>query len=174
MKLFGPLSRAIMLAGVLASAGAVPAMAAPADIALLKTYLGTWSGKGTISGAQTQPVSCKMALSSGNGDKVNYTGRCSIGGQQLSVTGTIAYVDASHRYEAVMNTGIGGFRGVAIGVKQGSNIVFDLQQRANDDEGNDISVAAKITLSGNAMAVDFHAKFNASGDTLDAKIPFKK
>jgi hypothetical protein len=174
MKLFGPLSRAILLAGVLASAGAMPAMAAPADIALLKTYLGTWSGKGTITGAQTQPVSCKMALSSGNGDKVNYTGRCSIGGQQLSVTGTIAYIDASHRYEAVMNTGIGGFRGVAIGVKQGGNIVFDLQQRANDDEGNDISVAAKIILSGKAMTVDFHAKFNASGDTLEAKIPFSK
>lgn len=174
MKLFGPLLRAMALAGVLASAGAVPAMAAPADIALLKTYLGIWSGKGTVTGAQTQPVSCKMALSSGNGDKVNYTGRCSIGGQQLSVTGTIAYVDDHKRYEAVMNTGIGGFRGVAIGVKQGGNIVFDLQQRANDDAGNDISVAAKITLSGNVMSVDFHAKFNSSGDTLDAKIPFKK
>jgi hypothetical protein len=174
MKLFGPLLRAIALAGALASAGALPAMAAPADVALLKTYLGTWSGKGTVSGSQTEPVSCKMALSSGNGDKVNYTGRCSIGGQQLSVTGTIAYVDASHRYEAVMNTGIGGFRGVAIGVKQGSNIVFDLQQRANDDAGNDISIAAKIVLAGDVMTVDFHAKFNSSGDTLDAKIPFKK
>lgn len=172
MKLFGPLSRAIVLGGVLACAGALPATAAPADIALLKTYLGTWSGKGTISGAQTQPVTCKMSLSSGNNDKVNYTGRCSVAGQQLSVTGTIAYVDASHRYEAVMNTGIGGFRGVAVGVKQGGNIVFDLQQRANDDEGNDISIASKIILSGKAITVDFHAKFNQTGDTLDAKIPF--
>ena len=174
MKLFGPLSRALVLAGVLASAGAVPAMAAPADVALLKTYLGTWNGKGTVTGSQTEPVSCKMQLSSGNGDKVNYTGRCSIGGQQLSVTGTIAYVDEHSRYEAVMNTGIGGFRGVAVGVKQGNNIVFDLQKRANDDAGNDISIAAKITLSGSAMSVDFHAVFNQTGDKLDAKIPFTK
>src|ERR1700733_11980619 len=102
MKLFGPLSRAMLLGGVLSCAGALPAMAAPADVALLKTYLGTWTGKGTLSGAQTEPVSCKLSLTSGNSDKVNYTGRCSIAGQQLSITGTIAYVDTAHRYEAVM------------------------------------------------------------------------
>ena len=41
MNLFGPLSRALALGGVLICAGALPVMAAPADIALLKTYLGT-------------------------------------------------------------------------------------------------------------------------------------
>lgn len=174
MKLFGPLSRALVLGSILLSAGAPPAMAAPADIALLKTYLGTWNGKGNLTGAQTNPVSCKMSLSSGNNDKLNYTGRCSIAGQQLSVTGTIAYVDANHRYEAVMNSGIGGFRGVAIGQKSGGNIVFDLKQRANDDAGNDISIASTILLSGKTINVDFHAKFNDSGDTVDAKIPFTK
>jgi hypothetical protein len=174
MKLFGPLSRAIFIAGAVAAAGTLPALAAPADIALLKNYLGTYTGKGTLTGSQSEPVTCKMSLSSGNGDKVNYTGRCQIAGQQLSVTGTIAYVDEHKRYEAVMNTGIGGFRGVAIGVKQGSNIVFDLQQRANDDEGNDISISSKIVLTSSGISVDFHAKFNQSGDTIDAKVPFTK
>ena len=172
MKLFGPLSRALALGGVLLCAGALPAMAAPADIALLKTYLGTWTGKGTLSGAQTNPVTCKMSLTAGNNDKVNYTGRCSIAGQQISVTGTIAYVDANGRYEAVMNSGIGGFRGVAIGKKAGTGIIFDLQQRANDDAGNDISIASKLTLTGKKIDVVFHAKFNNTGDTIDAKIPF--
>jgi len=172
MKLFGPLSRAIVLGGVLSCAGALPAMAAPADIALLKTYLGTWTGKGTLSGAQTEPVSCKLSLTSGNNDKVNYTGRCSIAGQQLSITGTIAYVDTAHRYEAVMNSGIGGFRGVAVGEKSGSNIVFNIQQRTKDDSNNDIQIAAKMVLSGKTMSVDFHATFVSTGDTIDAKIPF--
>jgi hypothetical protein len=172
MKLFGPLSRAILLGGVLSCAGVLPAMAAPADVALLKTYLGTWTGKGTLSGAQTQPVSCKLSLTSGNNDKVNYTGRCSIAGQQLSITGTIAYVDTAHRYEAVMNSGIGGFRGVAVGQKSGSNIVFNIQQRTKDDANNDIQIAAKMVLSGKTMSVDFHATFVSTGDTIDAKIPF--
>ncbi len=175
MNLFGPLTRAIVLGGVLACAGAAPALAGPTEIAALEKYLGTWAGKGTLTGAQTQTVSCKMAISSGNGGKVNYTGRCQLSGAQLSVTGTIAYVDANHRYEAVMNSGIGGFRGVAIGKLNGGNISFDLQQRADDDEGNDISISAQIVLSGgNKMECVFHATFNDSGDTIDAKVPFSK
>ncbi len=173
MNLFGPLTRAAAVVGVLA-VGTLPALAGPAEIAALDKYLGTWNGKGTVSGAQTQPVSCKMALSSGNGGKLNYTGRCSLGGQQLSVTGTIAYVDANHRYEAVMNSGIGGFRGVAIGQNTGDKIVFDLHQRADDNEGNDITIAAKIVLSDASMNVDFHATFNDTGDKIDANVPFTK
>jgi hypothetical protein len=174
MKLFGPLSQAVVIAGVMMSATAMPALAGPADIALLKSYLGTYEGRGTLTGAQAQPVTCKMQLSSGNSDKVNYTGRCSLANTQLSVTGTIAYIDAKKRYEAVMNTGIGGFRGVAVGQKSGSGIVFDLKQRADDEAGNDITIASRIVLSGGTIGVDFHAVFNKTGDTLDAKIPFSK
>ena len=116
-----------------------------------------------------------MALSSGNGGKLNYTGRCSLGGAQLSVTGTIAYSDQNKRYEAVMNSGIGGFRGVAIGQRKGDQIVFDLHQRADDSEGNDISIASTVVLSGgNSLKVDFHATFNDTGDKVDANIPFTK
>lgn len=173
MTLFGPVTRAIVVTGLLV-AGTMPALAGQAEIAALEQYLGTWNGKGQIKGDQSQPVSCKMSLRSGNGGKLNYTGRCSVGGAQLSVTGTIAYVDANHRYEAVMNSGIGGFRGVAIGVKKGDNIVFDLQQRANDNEGNDISIASTVVLSGASMRVDFHAVFNKTGEKVDAQIPFSK
>lgn len=175
MNLFGPLMRAAVLGGAMLVAGVVPALAGPAEIGALEKYLGTWNGKGQLSGSQTQPVSCKMALSSGNGGKLNYTGRCSLGGAQLSVTGTIAYSDANKRYEAVMNSGIGGFRGVAIGVKKGDGVVFDLKQRAEDDSGNDVSIASTVALSGgNKMAVSFHAVFNETGDTIDASVPFTK
>jgi len=175
MNLFGPLTRAIVLGGVLVCAGVAPALAGPSEIAALEKYLGTWNGKGTLAGAQTQSVTCKMALTSGNAGKVNYTGRCTISGQQLSVTGTIAYIDASHRYEAVMNSGIGGFRGVAVGKLSGNGIDFDLKQRADDDQGNDISISAQIVLTGgNQIECAFHATFNDSGDTVDAKVPFTK
>ena len=175
MNLFGPVTRAVAVAGVLLAAGAMPAFAGPAEMALLENYIGTWNGKGTIKGAQDETVVCKMSLSKGNGTKLNYTGRCSMAGAQLSVTGTIAYVDANKRYEAVMNSGIGGFRGVAIGVKKGDGVVFDLKQRASDDSGNDVSIASTVTLSGgNKMGVSFHAVFNESGDTIDASIPFAK
>lgn len=175
MNLFGPVARAVAVAGVLVAAGAMPAFAGPAEMALLENYIGTWNGKGTLRGAQQETVVCKMSLSKGNGTKLNYTGRCSMAGAQLSVTGTIAYVEANKRYEAVMNSGVGGFRGVAIGVKKGDGVVFNLKQRAEDDSGNDVSIASTVSLSGgNKMGVSFHAVFNESGDTIDASIPFAK
>lgn len=175
MNFFGPVARAVAVAGVLLAAGAMPAFAGPAEMALLESYVGSWNGKGTMKGADTETVVCKMSLSKGNGTKLNYTGRCSLAGAQLSVTGTMAYVDANKRYEAVMNSGIGGFRGVAIGVKKGDGIVFNLKQRAEDDSGNDVSIASTVSLSGgDKMAVTFNAVFNESGDTIDATVPFSK
>ena len=74
-----------------------------------------------------------------------------------------------------MNSGVGGFRGVAIGVKRGDGVVFDLKQRAEDDSGNDVSIASTVSLSGgDKMAVTFHAVFNETGDTIDASVPFTK
>jgi hypothetical protein len=173
MKLFGMTLRAMAIAMVLGGAALMPALAADSpQITALKAYLGTWKGAGAIQGQDKQSVTCKMSLNAGNGGKLNYTGRCSIAGAQLSVTGTIAWNESSHHYEAVMNSGIGGFRGVAVGQQSGGNIVFDLKQRADDDEGNDITISSKVILSNDKISVDFHAVFNDSGDTLDAKVPF--
>jgi hypothetical protein len=175
MNLFGPVTRAVALAGVLLAAGAAPAFAGPAEMAILEAYIGSWNGKGTLRGAQEETVVCKMSLSKGNGTKLNYTGRCSLAGAQLSVTGTIAYVEENRRYEAVMNSGIGDFRGMAIGQKRGDGVVFDLKQRGTDDAGNDMQIASTVTLSGgNKMAVTFHASFLSTGDTIDANVPFSK
>jgi hypothetical protein len=99
MTKFGPLSRAAALAGLLAAAGAAPALAAPADVALLQSYIGDWRGRGVLIGANTETVVCRMSLTQGNQDKVNYSGRCSLAGTQLSVAGTMAYVEANRRFE---------------------------------------------------------------------------
>jgi hypothetical protein len=52
--------------------------------------------------------------------------------------------------------------------------VFDLHQRADDNEGNDITIASTVVLDDKGLSVDFHAVFNQSGDKVDAKIPFTK
>ena len=58
MKLFGPLARAIAIAG-LATASVMapaPAYAGPAELALLESYIGVWSGRGELVGAETEPL----------------------------------------------------------------------------------------------------------------------
>jgi hypothetical protein len=121
MMTFGSLTRAAALAGLLlsATAGSMPTMAAPADVALLKSYIGEWRGRGVVIGASEESVVCRLSLTEGNQDKVNYNGRCALAGTNLSVAGTIAYIDASRRYEAAM-TSNATFTGIAVGQKRGS------------------------------------------------------
>ena len=105
------------LAGaVLAAAASVPASAAPADVALLKSYLGNWSGRGVFQAETPETVVCKLSLTEGNSDKVNYSGRCAVAGTNLSIKGTMAYIEASRRYEAVM-TSNAKFSGTAVGAE---------------------------------------------------------
>ncbi|MEQ1769511.1 MAG: hypothetical protein ABL879_06685 [Devosia sp.] len=173
MKLFGPLAKAVALVGLVLGLGVFPALAGQREIDALAAYVGDWRGKGTMSGANTETVVCRMGLKPGNAGKLNYSGRCSVAGSVLSVNGTIAYVDANNRYEAAMTTNV-GFSGMATGRLRGDDIVFDLKERNKDSEGNDMSVATSITLSGGAMSVDFKVTFVSTGESIVAKIPFAK
>jgi len=175
MKLFGPLSRTVALAGLLIATPmvAAPAFAAKADVDLLKSYVGEWKGRGTLVGAETESVVCRLSLSEGNTDKVNYSGRCSLAGTSLSVNGTLAYNDAKKQYEAAMTSNV-TFSGLAIGKKQGDGIVFNLKERDTDEQGNDMTITAAITLKTEKINVDFSVLFNASGDMLKASVPFNK
>ena len=175
MKTFGSLTRAAALAGLLlsAAAGSMPAMAAPADVALLKSYIGEWRGRGTLVGASTESVVCRLSLSQGNQDKVNYSGRCTLAGTNLSVAGTIAYVDAARRYEAAM-TSNATFSGIAVGQKRGSGLVFNLRERKPDEEGKDMNISAQIALNGDAISVAFEVVYVESGDSLRADVPFSR
>lgn len=174
MKLFGPLASAtcaaIALVGI---AGASPSLAGPAETKQLEGYIGSWSGRGVVTGADKETVVCRMTITDGNDDKVNYTGRCAMAGTTVSVNGTLAYIDARKRYEAAMTTNA-GFTGLAIGKKSGSDVVFDLREKAEDEAGNDLNVTAGITLSGETINVDFNVVFVSSGDSLSAKVPFTK
>jgi hypothetical protein len=175
MKKFGPLSRAVALAGlVVASPLPLTAVqAAQADIDVLQAYLGDWKGRGTLVGSDSESVVCRMSLTSGNQQKVNYSGRCALAGTQLAVNGTIAYNDAKHQYEAAMTSNV-TFSGIAVGKRTGDGIVFNLQERDKDDQGNDLTVNASITLSKAKILVDFKVVFTKSGDTIKAQVPFSQ
>lgn len=175
MNLFGPLSRSIAVAGLVVTSmtAAAPALAARADIEMLNSYLGNWQGKGVLVGAKSETVKCRMNLTPGNDDRIVYSGRCAMAGTIISVNGTIAYIDAKTRYEAAMTTNA-AFTGVAVGRKQGDAVVFNLKERETDEEGNDMTITAVITLLDGKISVEFEVLFNASGDVLKASVPFTK
>ncbi len=173
MTFFGPLSRALALGLLIAGAPALPAYAAPADVALLKSYIGEWRGRGTVTGANSETVVCRLSLKPGNQDKVNYTGRCTVAGSQLSMNGTIAYVDASKRYEAAMTSNV-AFSGIAVGLKRGGGLIFNLRERDQDEEGKEIGITAQIALNANAIDVNFEVMYIATGEYLRAEVPFSK
>jgi hypothetical protein len=175
MKLIGPLARAVAITGLslAAAMASAPAFAGKAEVDLLKTYLGSWKGRGQVVGAESETVVCRMSLSPGNQDKVNYAGRCAMAGTTVSVNGTIAYIDANRRYEAAMTTNV-AFSGMAIGQRRGDGIVFNIRERERDQDGRDMQIAAAITLVRDRISVDFSVVFVSSGDTIKATIPFTK
>ena len=170
---FASLSRAAALAGLLAVSGAAPALAAPADVALLQSYIGEWRGRGVLIGANTETVVCRMSLTQGNQEKVNYNGRCTLAGTQLSVAGTMAYVESSRRFEAAMSSNA-TFTGIAVGQKRGNGLIFNLRERDKDEEGKDLNISAQITLNGDAIDVVFEVVYVESGDSLRAEVPFAR
>lgn len=174
MTTFGPTTRAVALAGLLSLAGAAaPAVAAPADVALLKSYIGDWRGRGTLVGADQETVVCRLALTEGNQDKVNYNGRCTLAGTNLSVAGTMAFIEESNRFEAAM-TSNATFTGLAVGQQRGSGLVFNLREREQDEEGKDLNITAQIRLSQEQIDVVFEVVYVESGDSLRAEVPFSR
>jgi hypothetical protein len=174
MNQYGAFLRSTALLGILVCAGALasPALAAKADIDLLKSYLGSWRGRGVLTGADSETVVCKLSLSEGNQEKINYSGRCTLAGSNLAINGTLAYIDASRRYEAVM-TSNASFTGVAVGKKQGDGVIFNLQERDTSD-GQDMQITAGIALTGGTIKVDFRVVDTQSGQVIKANIPFSK
>lgn len=171
----GPLWRALALAGLMAGGAPAPVLAAQADIDFLSSYLGDWKGRGKLQGANTETVVCKLSLSAANNNtKINYAGRCTLAGNNLAVNGTVAYVDAKRRYEAVM-TSNAAFTGVAVGQKQGNGVVFSLRERERDAAHNQtLAITAGISLLDNSILVEFLIVDEATGDTIKATVPFTK
>jgi len=174
MNQLGPLARNIAVTGLLAAVAGMtaPVFAGPAETSLLKSYEGNWKGSGPLVGTETETVTCRMALTPGNDDKVNYAGRCAMAGANLAINGTLAYIEESHRYEGAMTSNV-NFSGVAVGQKSNGGITFNLQS-VGTDQGATIQINAGITLLPGSITVDFKATDVATGKVVYAKVPFAR
>lgn len=173
-KTFVLLFRNLFLAAsVLAVAGGATALAqSPSE--LLQSYVGDWRGSGELKGTdEAETFSCRLDVTRGRQTKVNYAGRCSLVGMNLSVRGTIAYVESAGRYEAAMSSNA-RFDGIAVGQRRGNSIVFDLRERGESDEGEDVTIGSRITLADDRISVDFEVTFNDTGDRMSAAVPFSR
>jgi len=152
-----------------------PATAGPAEVALLSNYIGEWSGASVLQGGdKPEPFTCRLTIDKGNQAKINYAGRCTLVNMNLSVSGTIAYDDATQTYQAIMGSNA-GYKGVAVGRVQGDKITFDLAEKESDRAGRPVRLGASITLVGsNSITVDYQVEFNDSGTVLTATVPFAK
>lgn len=149
--------------------------AGPAELALLSSYIGEWSGSSAlVGGDEPEPFSCRLTINKGNQAKINYAGRCTLVSMNLSVTGTIAFDDATRTYQAVMSSNA-GYKGVAVGRVRNETITFDLAQKESDRAGNVVRLGAQITLIGSdSIRVDYEVEFNDSGEILTAGVPFTR
>ncbi len=154
---------------------AVAPALAQGEIALLESYIGDWRGDSALVGKdKNEPFRCRLGVSKGNPGRINYTGRCTLVNATLSISGTIAYIDAQKRFEAAMSTNA-GYTGLAVGQVRGEQISFDLREQQKDRAGGDVRIGARILLVGNdSITVDFEVEFNNSGEVLTASVPFSR
>lgn len=166
----------VAVAAAMAVSGlvAVPANGGQAELDLLTSYIGSWSGSGVlVGGEEPEAFRCRLTISKGNQAKINYSGRCALVNMNLSVSGTIAYDDASRRYLAAMSSNA-GFTGQAVGLQRGESISFDLSERQVDRGGNTVRIGSDIELRSGVITVDFEVEFNNSGEVLTASVPFSR
>ena len=163
-----------MAALVLSGLVAAPARSGQVELDLLTSYIGKWSGAGVLVGGEApESFRCRLTIAKGNQAKINYSGRCSLINMNLSVNGTIAFDDATRRYQAAMSSNA-GFTGLAIGLQQGDRISFDLTEKQTDRGGNDVRIGSRIQLIADTITVDFEVEFNESGEVLTASVPFSR
>lgn len=165
---------AAIAAIMLSSLAAAPAQSGQAELDLLVSYIGDWSGEGVlVGGEEPEPFRCRLTVAKGKQAKINYAGRCSLVHMNLSVSGTIAYDDDARHYQAAMSSNA-GFTGIAVGRKSGERISFDLAERQQDKGGNDVRIGSRLELFQGSITVDFEVEFNNSGEVLTARVPFSR
>jgi hypothetical protein len=142
---------------------AAPSFAGPAETAFLQKLTNTWSGKGTLRGADSGPIACKLVITAGK-TNAKYQGRCAIPDMaQQAFSGSITYNDKLKRYES---KSVGG---VVPGVRRGDKLVFTTKSR--NIRGTAYST---MTMSPTSMTVDFAIVDGKTGEKTTARITFSK
>ncbi len=166
--------RALLMVVAMSVLCTAPSHAGDAETALLRSYIGNWSGSSVLRGGdQPEAFSCRLKVTQGRLVKINYAGRCSLVNMNLSVSGTIYFNDQANRYEATMRSNVGLSAG-AVGMKRGGSIIFKLSEKQSDRVGTPIQINAILELSGKQITVDFTVELNRSGQTLATTVPFRR
>jgi hypothetical protein len=150
-----------------------PAHAASADSAMLQSYVGSYTGAGTISGNPPQRLNCRLSMQSGGADKIDYTGRCSGGGVGFSMTGLIS--SAGGKLVASMSGSGGGMSGSGsvAGSRHGNGAVF--ASKTHDTAmGHDRSISSSFALVGGGIRLEFSMVDNSTHKTTSGSIAFTK
>jgi hypothetical protein len=157
--------RKLALAGAAAAMialTAAPSFAGPAETAFLQKLNSTWSGKGSLKGAETGPIACKIVFTAG-GKSTKYQGRCNIPDMaQQAFSGSISYNDKTKRYEA---RSVGG---VVPGVRKGDKLVF---RSSSKNAGG--TATSTMTISPSSLVVDF-ALVDKNGGKTTSRITFSR
>lgn len=131
---------------------------------MLQEYVGTWKGKGRLTGAEEGTVVCRLTLRPA-GQKIAFNGRCAYDGSGAkSFSGTMTYNDAKKRFESTSSAS----RTVP-GKKSGGGIVFTAEQ--SDRRG---TVTSTLSLNGGSIKVNFHMVDAKTKEVTRGNIPFAR
>ena len=141
-----------------------PALAAPEDIELLKSYVGEWRGRGSAVLASTgkeETVVCR----------ITFDGRCTLAGRTIAVAGTMIWNEQASQYEAAMSS-VAGFQSLAIGRRSGDDVNFELINR--NAEGKEYQIEAAMALQGARIGMDLQITDLSTGGITTAQVPFSQ
>jgi hypothetical protein len=152
-----------LLAALLFTLPAAPALAAPADIELLQSYAGSWRGTGELTGPDTGSVRCRLTFRT-SGEKLSFSGRCTVAGTGTrGFTGVISFNDQTGRYEASSSDG------TVVGRKSGRTITFNMSDTTTQGE-----VTSSMSLRGNEIRVDFQLTDDDTGEVSGSRVTFTR
>ncbi len=175
MTIMRPLIRGLFLAAAcVGGLSAVPAYAAPEDVAVLKSYIGSYRGRGTTDNdGQQESVVCRLSLADADGPKVVLRDtRCAVAGANVTFNGTIAFNESTDRYETAI-TSDAAFSGNAVGRRRGNDNQFSVSDDRTGPDGS-LTLVATINKSGGQISVDFDVTDNATGGRTRARVPLVK
>jgi hypothetical protein len=143
----------------------MPAFAGPAEDAFLAKLAGSWTGGGTVTGAEEGTLACKLNFKPG-ATKLAFSGRCSAKGFQAppqTISGSLSYNEKTKKYEAK------GPDQTAVGVKSGNAVVFTMKIKSMGAIGNTV-----MKISAKSIVIDGDVVRGTSGQRYKAHMIFTK
>jgi hypothetical protein len=155
------------VAAVMAAAISVPAPAAEADVALLKSFAGQYAGGGTLKGKDgPSSFECGLTARSESAGKLLFDGSCAV---VLLVAGAMTYLPDKGRYEMVMTSNV-GFTGMAFGRRDQDDLYFSMRDRDVNEENRTLTLTAKLAMRGDVILVSFDAVLDGEAFTGDLRM----